>query len=78
MIIKPDNPLIHSWELSCLVNNSCIPFFKKGNLTKEQVGVIELKQDCAFIAVPVTEAKQLIENLNNRRLKNKKVRITAV
>ena len=53
-------------------------FFKKGNLTKEQVGVIELKQDCAFIAVPVTEAKQLIENLNNRRLKNKKVRITAV
>ncbi len=53
-------------------------FFKKGNLTKEQVGVIELKQDCAFIAVPVTEAKQLIENLNNRRLKNKKVRISIV
>ena len=53
-------------------------FFKKGNLTKEQVGVIELKQDCAFIAVPVSEAKQLIENLNNRRLKNKKVRISIV
>lgn len=53
-------------------------FFKKGNLTKEQVGVIELKQDCAFIAVPVTEANQLIENLNNRRLKNKKVRISIV
>ena len=51
-------------------------FFKKGNLTKEQLGVIELKQDCAFIAVPITEVKQLIENLNNRRLKNKKVRIT--
>ncbi|MBE7693472.1 DEAD/DEAH box helicase [Tenacibaculum finnmarkense] len=51
-------------------------FFKKGNLTKEQLGVIELKQDCAFIAVPVSEAKKLIEELNNTRLKNKKVRIT--
>ncbi|WP_370408843.1 DEAD/DEAH box helicase [Tenacibaculum dicentrarchi] len=51
-------------------------FFKKGNLTKEQLGVIELKQDCAFIAVPVSEAKKLIEQLNNTRLKNKKVRIT--
>ncbi|WP_420553430.1 DEAD/DEAH box helicase [Tenacibaculum aiptasiae] len=53
-------------------------FFKKGDLTKEQVGVIELKQDCAFIAVPVTEAKRLVESLNNRRLKNKKVRISIV
>ncbi|WP_272149392.1 DEAD/DEAH box helicase [Tenacibaculum aiptasiae] len=53
-------------------------FFKKGDLTKEQVGIIELKQDCAFIAVPVTEAKRLVEGLNNRRLKNKKVRISIV
>ncbi|WP_299121736.1 DEAD/DEAH box helicase [uncultured Tenacibaculum sp.] len=53
-------------------------FFKKGDLTKEQVGIIELKQDCAFIAVPVIEAKRLVESLNNRRLKNKKVRISIV
>ena len=51
-------------------------FFKKGNLTKDQLGVIELKQDCAFISVPISEAKKLIEKLNNTRLKNKKVRIT--
>ena len=51
-------------------------FFKKGSLTKDQLGVIELKQDCAFIAVPISEAKKLIESLNNTRLKNKKVRIT--
>ncbi|TDQ25819.1 DEAD/DEAH box helicase [Tenacibaculum caenipelagi] len=51
-------------------------FFKKGNLTKEQLGVIELKQDCAFISVPITESKRLLEDLNNTRLKNKKIRIT--
>ncbi|CAM1345043.1 DEAD/DEAH box helicase [Tenacibaculum amylolyticum] len=53
-------------------------FFKKGNLTKDQLGVIELKQDCAFIAVPVSEAKRLVQSLNNTRLKTKKVRITIV
>lgn len=53
-------------------------FFKKGNLTKDQLGVIELKQDCAFIAVPVSEAKQLVENLNNTRLKSKKIRIYTI
>ena len=53
-------------------------FFKKGNLTKDQLGIIELKQDCAFIAVPVTEAKSLVDSLNNTRLKSKKVRISIV
>ncbi len=50
-------------------------FFKQGKLSKEQLGIIELKQDCAFVAVPVTEVKRLIKTLNNTRLKNKKVRI---
>ncbi len=53
-------------------------FFKKGNLTKDQLGVIELKQDCAFIAVPVSEAKKLVEELNNTRLKTKKVRLMII
>lgn len=53
-------------------------FFKKGNLTKDQLGVIELKQDCAFIAVPKTEAKRLVESFNNTRLKNRKVRVYIV
>ncbi len=53
-------------------------FFKKGNLNKEQLGIIELKQDCAFIAVPKTEAKNLVAILNNTKLKNKKVRITEI
>ncbi|SEB51220.1 Superfamily II DNA and RNA helicase [Tenacibaculum sp. MAR_2009_124] len=52
--------------------------FKKGNLNKDEVGVIELKQDCAFVAVPIKEAKKLVDTLNNVRLKNKKVRIYIV
>ncbi|WP_378187802.1 DEAD/DEAH box helicase [Aquimarina sp. W85] len=53
-------------------------FFKQGKLTKDQLGVIELKQDCTFVAVPITMADQLITQLNNTRLKKKKVRITAI
>ena len=53
-------------------------FFKQGNITQDQLGVIELKQDCAFVAVPVSIAEELVSNLNNSRLKKKKVRITIV
>lgn len=53
-------------------------FFKKGNLNKDQLGVIELKQDCAFVAVPTGIANQLVLQLNNSRLKNKKIRVTIV
>ncbi len=53
-------------------------FFKQGGINKDQLGVIELKQDCAFVAVPTSIANQLIEKLNNTRLKRKKVRITLL
>ncbi len=53
-------------------------FFKQGNLTKDQLGVIELKQDCTFVAVPKELAQDLVARLNNSRLKKKKVRITIV
>ncbi len=53
-------------------------FFKQGNLNKDQLGVIELKQDCTFVAVPAALASELIGKLNNSRLKKKKVRITTI
>ncbi|MFK7814430.1 MAG: DEAD/DEAH box helicase [Maribacter sp.] len=53
-------------------------FFKKGNIKKDQLGVIELKQDCAFVAVPVAIANDLVKTLNNSRLKKKKVRVSVV
>lgn len=51
-------------------------FFKQGKITKDQLGIIELKQDCAFVAVPQSIANELVEGLNNTRLKKKKVRVS--
>lgn len=53
-------------------------FFKQGGINKDQLGVIELKQDCAFVAVPLSIANELVEKLNNTRLKKKKVRVTVL
>jgi len=53
-------------------------FFKQGNLTKDELGTIELKQDCAFVAVHKSKAGELIKVLDNSRLKKRKVRVTAV
>lgn len=53
-------------------------FFKQGAINKDQLGIIELKQDCAFVAVPLSIANALVEKLNNSRLKKKKVRVTVL
>ena len=53
-------------------------FFKQGAINKDQLGNIELKQDCAFVAVPLSIANELVEKLNNTRLKKKKVRVTVL
>jgi superfamily II DNA/RNA helicase len=53
-------------------------FFKQGKINQDQLGSIELKQDCAFVAVPLTIANELVEKLNNTRLKKKKIRITVL
>lgn len=53
-------------------------FFKQGAINKDQLGTIELKQDCAFVAVPQSIAINLVEKLNNTRLKNKKIRISIL
>ena len=53
-------------------------FFKQGNISKDQLGVIELKPDCAFVAVPLSIAYTLVDKLNNVRLKKKKVRVGII
>ena len=53
-------------------------FFKQGELGKDQLGLIEIKNDCAFVAVSASQANHLIKRLNNTKLKNKKVRISAL
>ena len=53
-------------------------FFKLGGINQDQLGTIELKQDCAFVAVPLSIANSLVAKLNNTRLKKKKVRVTIL
>lgn len=53
-------------------------FFKQGNLEKEQLGVIELKTDCAFVGVKTATLEKLLPKVNNMKLKEKKVRVTVI
>ncbi|WP_289045683.1 DEAD/DEAH box helicase [uncultured Olleya sp.] len=52
--------------------------FKQCHLEKSEIGVIELKQDCAFVAVPKAKANSIIDKINNTRLKKKKVRVYTI
>ena len=53
-------------------------FFKQGGLTKDELGLIELKQDCAYVSVPTKKSRALIEKLNNTKLKKRKIRISQL
>lgn len=53
-------------------------FFKQGKLNSDELGDIELKQECAFVAVPRAKVKALIQALDNTKLKKKKVRISVL
>ncbi len=53
-------------------------FMKEGGLAKDSLGIIELKQDCAFAAVKEKEAEGLIKRVNNARLKKRKIRVYLV
>ncbi len=53
-------------------------FIKQGKVKKEQVGVIEIKQDSTYVGVDAKIALKLIEKTNNSRLKTKKIRISII
>lgn len=53
-------------------------FFKQGGLQKGELGVIELKTDSTYVAVPRKKANQLVNKLNNAKLKKKKVRVRVL
>ncbi|HSF54413.1 MAG TPA: DEAD/DEAH box helicase [Algoriphagus sp.] len=53
-------------------------FFKQGNLSKDDLGVIELKTDCAFVGVKTAALENLLPKVNNMKLKEKKVRVTVI
>ncbi|WP_291725685.1 DEAD/DEAH box helicase [Bernardetia sp.] len=53
-------------------------FFKQGKLEKNELGIIELKNDCAFVAVKKNTIKTVLPKVNNQKLKKKKVRVSVV
>lgn len=53
-------------------------FLKQGNLNSGQLGIIEVKQDCAFVAVHSSEVEKVIELTNNSKLKKKKIRVSEI
>lgn len=53
-------------------------FFKQGKLDKADVGIIELKSDCAFVAVKNAKVNKLLSIVDNVRLKKKKVRVSII
>ena len=53
-------------------------FLKQGGINAAELGAIELKIDCAFVAVKSAVLEQLLPKVNNQKLKEKKVRITVI
>jgi len=51
-------------------------FFKQGQLSHGELGLIELKNDCAFAAVSASKVDDVIASTNNCKLKKVKIRVT--
>jgi superfamily II DNA/RNA helicase len=50
-------------------------FFKKGELNKDELGLIVVKEYASYVAVKTSKTEQIIELLNKKRIKKKKVLI---
>lgn len=53
-------------------------FYRQGDLKKEELGSIELKNDCAFVAIPTKKVERLVKLFDNSRLKRKKIRVYEI
>lgn len=53
-------------------------FLKQGGLKNEELGTIELKTDCSYVAVAESKVQHILETLNNAKLKTKKIRISLM
>jgi superfamily II DNA/RNA helicase len=49
--------------------------FKKGQLNKDELGMVEVKEYYSYVAVKVSKVKDLIRLVENEKIKNMKVRI---
>ena len=85
--LRPSPPVKPTWETLFIsggrrdkISKGDIAglFFKQGKLKKDELGIIELKHDCAFVSVLASKANQLIQLVDNTKLKTKKVRIKVI
>ncbi len=53
-------------------------FFKQANLNKDELGIIEIKQDCAYVSVQASKVNHAIKSTNNIKLKKKKIRVSLL
>ncbi len=53
-------------------------FYKQGKIQRNQLGVIEIKQNCTYVGIHAEVAEMLIRKINNTRLKKKKVRVSLI
>jgi superfamily II DNA/RNA helicase len=53
-------------------------FLKQGGVSNEDLGIIELKLDCAFVGIKTAVAKTAIDQTTNTKLKKKKVRVSLI
>ena len=53
-------------------------FLKQGEIKKDQLGLIEIKQNCTYVGVHAEIADKLLKKTNNTKLKTKKVRISLI
>ncbi len=51
---------------------------KQGKLTKDELSVIEIQQDCAYVGVLGSKISNVIKLVNNTKLKTKKVRVSEI
>ena len=49
--------------------------FKKGQLKKDELGMVEVKEYYSFVAVKVGKVKEVLRLVENEKIKNMKVRI---
>lgn len=51
-------------------------FLQKGNLQKDELGLIEVLDHCAFVAVKRTKVNKVLQLIKNEKIKNKSVKIS--
>ena len=87
ILTEPDVPLKTEWSTLFIsggrkdkISKGDIAgfFIKQGEIDKDDLGLIELKQDCAFIGVKSHRVKQLIAYLDNKKIKKRKLRVKEV